>query len=547
EANGERLAARVCYRPQKPGHRHDSLGHRVRGVQEPRRRRQRVRACPAGRRQPPDGLGAREERGRVSEEDPAHHAQGQGRDGAGRGGRPQERPAAQRGPHDGPAEHKPAPRRGRRRLARRDHHRAEPGAHVREGVAGGLLLQGQPGERRGDGRGARRRLARRGGPRERGPAVGHLDGRRLDGQVHERGGRRGRGRPPRGPEAGHRARGRGARRLQRCETRRRSAPDGRRAGDDRGPLAARLLRDEPPDTTLRPELGDNERETPHRSPGRLHNGHNRAGDGGPLPRGHSRRREHGADRRRYEDEPSEPEAQAHPARGSRRDRAERQGCGEGRGRRDPRPPPRRRYRDRLPDTGDLRPRGLHGHPRRRALQGGGPAAGGVHGEDAPGGDPLRHRDPQLPHNHRPRPRGRQGAGRVPRPRRRRVRPGDVRGLLRRLRALRGGDREPRRQGVRDELGREGERLPDRDRRPRPSRAQGRASGGPGRPARRQRLRLLRAHGHGHNPGRHPAPVRRGLLLGAPGLRRPAPRRRHRPPRRDEPQKAGGPRPAVDPL
>ena len=39
----------------------------------------------------------------------------------------------------------------------------------------------------------------------------------------------------------------------------------------------------------------------------------------------------------------------------------------------------------------------------------------------------------------------------------------------------------------------------------------------------ERLPLLGAHGHGHHGGRHPAPVRRGLLPRAPGLRLAGPR------------------------
>src|SRR4028119_2319037 len=131
---------------------------------------------------------------------------------------------------------------------------------------------------------ARRGGARRGGPGGRGPAVGDLDGRGLDGQVHEAGGRRGRRGPPRGPEAGHRPRRRGSRDLERLAARRRGPSDGRGARDDRGALGARLLRDQPPDTDLRSLLGGDEREPAHRPPRRPYNGDNRAGNGGPLPR-----------------------------------------------------------------------------------------------------------------------------------------------------------------------------------------------------------------------------------------------------------------------
>ena len=70
---------------------------------------------------------------------------------------------------------------------------------------------------------------------------------------------------------------------------------------------------------------------------------------------------------------------------------------------------------------------------------------------------------------------------------------------------------------------------------------------PGGPARGERLPVLRADGHGHHGGRNPAPVRRGLLARAPGLRFQRPERRHRPARRDEPQEAGSPRTPLGPL
>ena len=136
------------------------------------------------------------------------------------------------GPDDGQAEHKPAPDSRRRRLAYRDHHGAEPGAHVRARVARGLHLRRQPGLCRGDGRGAGGRASGR-GERQRvlGPAVGHLDERGLDGQIHEARRRRGDRGPPEGPEAGHRAWSRGARRLQRGTSRRRGPGDGQGAGE----------------------------------------------------------------------------------------------------------------------------------------------------------------------------------------------------------------------------------------------------------------------------------------------------------------------------
>ena len=68
----------------------------------------------------------------------------------------------------------------------RDHHGAQPGAHVRAGVARGFHFRREPCLGRGDGRGARRRASGRGGRLGMlGPVVGHLDERGLDGAVHE--------------------------------------------------------------------------------------------------------------------------------------------------------------------------------------------------------------------------------------------------------------------------------------------------------------------------------------------------------------------------
>ena len=122
----------------------------------------------------------------------AYNAAGQGRDGQRRGRRPQERPFAQRGTDDGPAEHKPAPHSRGRRHADRDHNGAEPGAHVRARVARGLHLRRQSGLGRGDGRGTGGRApGRRRRQRVLRPAVGHLHERGLHGQVHELRRRRG--------------------------------------------------------------------------------------------------------------------------------------------------------------------------------------------------------------------------------------------------------------------------------------------------------------------------------------------------------------------
>ena len=99
----------------------------------------------------------------------------------------------------------------------------------------------------------------------------------------------------------------------------------------------------------------------------------------------------GAHRGRDEDRPPEPQTEARAPRGPRRDRAERQGRREGRGRRDPGPPPRRGHRDDLSHPRHLRPRRLDGDPDRGALQGERPETRGVDREDAARGRSSRTR------------------------------------------------------------------------------------------------------------------------------------------------------------
>src|ERR671917_27732 len=155
-------------------------------------------------------------------------------------------------------------------------------------------------------------------------------------------------------------------------------------GDDDSPLPAGLLRDEPHDPALGPLLGGHEREPPDRGPRGPHHRDNPERDGGPLPGCHRRGRRQGTHRGRIAHRPSQPAAPARSLGGPRRGWAERQGGGEGGDSRDPGPPPYRRHRDEHPHPRDLRPRGLDGHPHRRALQGCRPGARGVHGGDAAG-------------------------------------------------------------------------------------------------------------------------------------------------------------------
>ena len=222
---------------------------------------------------------------------------------------------------------------------------------------------------------ARGRAAGRGAA-ERGqrPRVRARDGRRVAAGRLRRRRRGGRRRPPEGPAGGDRGRRRADRHQQRQPPGRRRARARRRARRAGGVLAAGLLRDQPHDHARGAVQRADGPRAADRAPRRPAGRRQRHGHRGRLPRGRGGRRRRAADRARHPQRPRQPAAAARAARrprgaGAERDRRRARGD-----RRDPRPPPHRLDRDAHPGARDVRPRGLDGHARDRALPPGGDGA-----------------------------------------------------------------------------------------------------------------------------------------------------------------------------